>query len=136
MSFKNPTMKKVILFLLLGFAIHLQSQAQTAFAPIGAEWWYGGDVFDCASPLLSQPEASFWTDHVKATGDTTINGTFCTILTASRIKSANGNKDTFTTQFYMYDNTDTVFVYNDSMAGFAPLYIFNFHPGDTVVYNQ
>lgn len=35
---------------------------------------------------------------------------------------------------YVYDNAETVFVYNENFNRFTPLYIFNVNEGDTVMF--
>lgn len=93
--------------------------AQATFAPVGAEWYHN---------------MGFGVFHSVVTGDTTINGIACrNIAVRPLIKNpeqAPGNISRY--NFYVYDNTDTVFIYNDLFGKFTPLYVFNVQAGDTL----
>jgi Protein of unknown function (DUF3244). len=95
-------------------------QAQE-FAPKGAEWTY-----------------NTYRGIFRATvdRDTVINGTL------SRVVAHTPHVDTFWARLgfplydiadlYVYNNADTVFVYNSLFNKFTPLYVFNVSEGDTV----
>jgi hypothetical protein len=101
---------------MLGFT----TQAQE-FAPKGAEWTY-----------------NTYRGIFRATvdRDTVINGT------PSRVVAHTPHVDTFWARLgfplydiadlYVYNNADTVFVYNTLFKKFTPLYVFNVNEGDTV----
>lgn len=125
-------MKKVLLLILL--FIPVLNYAQNTFAPVGAQWWYGGnygDYVDQQFPFTN----STWVDHVTSTGDTVIDGTPCRkLVTDIRTRSAT-NPDIIHTSSkttFVYDNTDTTFVYSGNPGKFIPLYIYNVSEGDTV----
>ncbi len=95
--------------------------SQTMFAPPGSEWYHsmGDGVF-----------------HSYYAGDTVISGTACRMI----IRNANVEEpeasqglhvDDLPT-LYLYNTTDTVFVYNNIFSRFTPLYVFNVNDGDTV----
>ncbi|WP_118976270.1 T9SS type A sorting domain-containing protein [Taibaiella koreensis] len=125
-------MKKLLLFILL--CIPIMNYAQTTFAPVGAEWWYGGNYGDYADPQ-SPFVNSTWVDHVKSVGDTVVNGIPCRqLVTTVRSRSAD-NPDVVHTSVkttFVYDNTDTAFVYANTSGKFIPLYVYNVSEGDTV----
>jgi hypothetical protein len=113
-----PVMRYCILALFMMFS--LTSHAQS-FAPEGAEW-----VYNTSRGIF----------HAKASRDTTINGT------VARVIAYTPHIDSLWTSYgywmqdiadeYVYDNGDTVFVYEKKHSRFTPLYIFNVADGDTV----
>lgn len=127
---KKYPMKKVLLLIL--FCIPVMNYAQSTFAPVGAEWWYGGDNIDYIDFQLMDVRST-WMSHVQSVGDTVIAGMPCRqLLTTTRSRYAN-LPDTIFSQSgstFVYDNTDTVFVY--SSGSFIPLYVYNVNEGDTV----
>jgi hypothetical protein len=131
-------MKKFLLLACVTLCAFFTSQAQNTFAPVGAEWWYAGNNFDYNSAPSTLPayQKSTWTDHLKSIKDTVINGTNCRQLKVTRMqKNATKPDSVFvadTAFIYLYDNTDTVFVFNQKALQFTPLYIFNTPVGDTV----
>jgi hypothetical protein len=117
-----------ILFLTVisGYTLHAQS-----FAPVGAYWCYTGS----SSILTAEPlETAKWTDTVRSEKDTIVNGVACRKLSAYRRELRLNFTDTFrtTANYYVYDNTDTVFIYSPFHEDFVPLYIFNLGSGDTL----
>lgn len=76
--------------------------------------------------------------YAQVSGDTAIDGIACSKI--NRIKySKNEFPDHHTdidtlirNAIYVYDNEDTVFVYNENVNRFTPLYVFNVSEGDTV----
>ncbi len=132
-------MKKLFLFIatlfyLLGTS---GSYAQNTFAPIGAEWWY-----------YSKDE--FWQEgvysllHAKVTHDTLYEGKTCQVIEQEGIKKTGfaileGGKMQISApvtepfrSLYVYDNQDTVFIYNDLFGKFTPLYVYNVTEGQTL----
>lgn len=110
-------------------------KAQNTFAPVGAEWWYGGDCRDydnwCESGI-------WWADHMQSVSDTTLLGKPARMLVATRHQKGKstgvtiGKRDSF----FVYDHSDTVFVYDKVISNFTPLYVFNVAVGDTVCLRQ
>lgn len=113
-------MKLLYTTLLFSLFASLAATAQT-FAPLGAEWYFdaGGGIF-----------------HLYVSGDTVIDNIPCRSIVQHAIVDpslgAQGfHIDDLPTR-YVYNNSDTVFVYNTFFNKFTPLYIFNVHAGDTV----
>jgi hypothetical protein len=130
-------MRKIAFLTFLLLSSFLKIQAQNTFAPLGAEWWYGGDSYDYTPQIFEGITLRyFWTDHLKVTNDTTINNIPCRQLLAERKMVAYTPTDTIhiekDTTYFVYDNTDTAFIYYPSLAIFRPLYIFNVQEHDTV----
>ncbi len=76
-----------------------------------------------------------WQTHVLSAGDTVIGGTPCRKLVNTRSRREGPRLDTVlvtTNTAFVYDNTDTVFVYSGNAGKFIPLYIYNVDEGDTV----
>ncbi len=108
--------------------------AQEVFGPIGAEWHYYGVYYSFSSGVRM---ATLYHDVV--TGDTVIQGINCRKLEQSAIAktifSGSGGVLLDTQKFrtlYLYNNTDTVFIFNENFDRFTPLYVFNVEEGDTV----
>jgi hypothetical protein len=110
---------KLAIAALLFFSTHIS--AQSIFAPPGCEWYQ------------AMPYGTF---HCYYTGDTVISG-----ITARKIVqkayTANpwlslGLRVSDLPDLFLYNNADTVFVYNHIYSRFTPLYVFNVHQGDTV----
>lgn len=116
------------------------SYAQQTFAPVGAEWWYSGRYYDYIDPSGYDehnplPANYNWVTHVQSAGDTVIAGIACQHLVCTHKIRMATNPDSIRTgngSVFVYDNTDTVFVYSDNAGRFIPLYIFNVSAGDTV----
>lgn len=128
-------MKKLLFLFLTSLLAPFCNQAQDTFAPVGAEWWYGGDNYDYS--FWPGSEENFkWVDHVQSLSDTMVAGVNCRKLTATRIRKNGITPDSAFTAlastFYVYDNTDTVFIFSDSSSKFIPLYVFNVQENDTV----
>ncbi len=130
-------MKRKLLYLLLFVSLMAgKSQAQNTFAPVGAEWWYSGDNYNFTDyPGGVSPNIT-WIDHVVSVADTTIQGISCRKLLATRTQkssiSPNNSSVSLTSSMYVYDNTDTVFLFDQATNNFLPLYIFNAQEGDTI----
>ncbi|OJW77779.1 MAG: hypothetical protein BGO69_02100 [Bacteroidetes bacterium 46-16] len=112
-------MKNTILALLL--SLPLFAGAQSNFAPAGSEWYH------------SQQYGVY---HSYYTGDTLIANTSCRKVLREAL-----TKDPWYSQglhvydlpaIYLYNNTDTVFIYNKIFGRFTPLYVFNVNDGDTI----
>ncbi len=110
--------------------------AQNTFAPVGAQWWYGGSLFDYS---FWDDYSIKWVDHMESVKDTVVAGKSCRLLAAVRytktnlsVNSANTAQVRYRDTFYVYNNDDTVFVYDKVIAAYTPLYIFNVAVGDTV----
>lgn len=132
---KTILMKKLLLLLLL-FAFILPAKGQNTFAPVGAEWWYSGRLWDYEYwDYYTQ-----WADQMTSLKDTTVVNKPCRMLTATRHKknqmypdqSFISDRDTF----FVYNNEDTVFCYDEKISDFTPLYIFNVQQGDTLCLRQ
>jgi len=129
-------MKTVGLLIILLSTVALKTLAQQSFAPLNAEWWYYNSTTD--GPFSPFPGAvTHTTFHTRAASDTIINGQTCVKLTTAY--NARSNRPTspssssgFLKEFYFYDNTDTVFIYNENFNRFTPLYVFNVAEGDMV----
>jgi len=136
-------MKKHLLFAVLVLLLaRPTSNAQGTFAPVGAEWWYGGDCYsyDYWCELgITVAGSSGWTDHMQSVKDTTILGKQARMLAATRYQRSTstntvliGKRDTF----YVYNTGDTVFAYDKVISDFTALYVFNVAVGDTVCLRQ
>lgn len=93
--------------------------AQNSFAPVGAEWYHN---------------MGFGVFHSVVTGDTVLNGIACRhIAVRPMVKNPERAPSSISSyDFYVYDNTDTVFIYNNLFGKFTPLYVFNVQAGDTL----
>lgn len=124
----------VILFHLLGTS---GSYAQNTFAPVGAEWWY-------YSKDELWLEGVYMLLHAKVTHDTLYEGKTCQVIEQEGIKKtgfmpmAGGTMQIsapVTEPFrslYVYNNQDTVFIYNNLFGRFTPLYVYNVTEGQTL----
>ncbi len=118
----------VLLFLLTGFQ---GATAQEVFAPVGAEWWYyNRRTFD-----------SYWETEIlyknQVTRDTVVMGKDCRIINQTayartRFPPSVHYDTNNLRELYIYDNVDTVFLFNENFNAFTPLYVFNVKEGDTV----
>lgn len=131
-------MKKNLFYTVLIFLVLMTrpGYAQYTFAPVGAEWWYGGNNFDYA---WFQDVYENWADHLQSVKDTIVAGIPCRQLTAVRygksnvsLESANTATIRYRDTFYIYNTGDTVFVYDKAISNYTPLYIFNVAVGDTL----
>jgi hypothetical protein len=111
---------KPILALLFFFTFNSVVFAQE-FAPVGAEWHYN---------------ARYGIFHAKVEKDTVIKGTACRKISCTSyidsIWTARGLHVSDKPDIYVYDNADTVFMYNVIFKKFTPLYVFNVNAGDTI----
>mgnify|MGYP003576790904 FL=1 len=117
--------------ILLTMLITLSANGQGSFAPVGAEWHYQ----DHYSRYDVWNSGSAWLDHVRVEKDTAIDGVACRKLVVSRWSKSAGNNNAYLTStknLFVYDNVDTVFMFNQYSNSFRPLYVFNASVGDTV----
>ena len=134
---------KIFLFLLLVGLVPFKGYTQNTFAPVGAEWWYAGILKDYD---YNESYYTRWADHMVSVKDTTILNTSCRVLEAIRYQKSDASPTTAAIvkrdTFYIYDNVDTVFVYDSKISNFTPLYIFNVSPeihfafGNQIRYKQ
>lgn len=112
-------MKKIFLSLSILFIISDLSFAQNEFAPVGAEWHHN---------------MSFGVFHSKVTKDTVIDGISCRVIETKPIVKNPAQSPTIWSKykFFVYNNADTVFIYNTIFNRFTPLYVFNVNEGDTL----
>ncbi|NLR82247.1 T9SS type A sorting domain-containing protein [Chitinophaga eiseniae] len=114
-------MRNFCFVLLFVISLSACAYSQTIFAPMGAEWYHnqGYGVF-----------------HDQVTGNATIQGQACRRITQKAITADFYYQSGFhvynQADLYVYDNTDTVFVYNNIFHRFTPLYVFNVQAGDTL----
>lgn len=127
---------KAFFSLLLVFAF-FNAAAQNSFAPIGAEWHYFGTYHSG----MGHGADLHTLYRMKVSGDTSINGTSCRKIEQTAIAKTveflaghvlTDQDTTALRELYVYDNTDTVFIYNENFGRFTPLYVFNVQEGDTV----
>ena len=113
-------MRPFLFYLLLSLAF-FSSHAQTMFAPPGSEWYHhmSDGVF-----------------HSYYVGDTTISGIACRkVIRNASVKEPLAGMGLHVEDLptiYVYNNSDTVFVYNTIFSRFTPLYVFNVNDGDIV----
>ncbi|GAA4453399.1 T9SS type A sorting domain-containing protein [Rurimicrobium arvi] len=115
-------MKPLILISSLLLSLSFFASAQTTqFAPVGAVWYHNAG------------NGVFRTTSVK---DTVIGSVNCRRLEQKAMTDTALAKLGFgiydQKPLFVYNNEDTVFIYNDFLGSFTPLYVFNVHPGDTV----
>lgn len=107
--------------ILLSFIFNLGANAQTSFAPLGAQWHHN-------------MHAGIFQETV--VGDTMINGVSSSIIRHRGGIRANlaaqGFKIFELPDIYLSTQGDTVFVYNHFFKQHTPLYIFGLMAGDTV----
>jgi len=124
---KFTYIKLTVLLLFTGIA----SYSQHSFAPVGAEWWYANTIVDYWSPAVVNNVI-----QVRSVADTIVDGVACRkVVTSSQSVTHGTPPDLFypiNRTYYFYDNTDTVFIYNENFSRFTPLYVFNVPDGDTV----
>ena len=112
---------KSILYLLFFSLFSASLYSQTMFAPPGSEWYHlmGDGVF-----------------HSYYAGDTVISGIACRKIVRNAFvkepEASMGLHVSDLSTLYVYNTTDTVFVYNTIFSRFTPLYLFNVTDGDTV----
>lgn len=120
---KSQTMKPLFTFII--FTLFFSNAfAQNTFAPPGSEWYHN---------MTYAPYGVF---HSYYAGDTIIQGIPCRIVKQDAHEYQSwidqylviGNNP----DLYIYNNTDTVFVFNIPFGKFTPLYIFNVVAGDTI----
>jgi len=102
------------------FFCAVSSHAQS-FAPPGSEWYHSMQM---------------GTFHSYYDGDTVINGTPCRKIARKALTKepyySMGARAYHHYTMCVYDNVDTVFLYNIFFKKFTPLYVFNVVAGDTV----
>jgi hypothetical protein len=112
---------KKIYFSFLCCLIGLLTQAQNTFAPLGAEWWYLG---------TSSSQGGFHgvgVLHMKSIGDTLILNKQARKLEETIVEhryflfhDQPNASDTIRNTWYVYNNEDTVFCYNNRVHDFTP----------------
>ncbi|MBL7707323.1 MAG: T9SS type A sorting domain-containing protein [Taibaiella sp.] len=105
--------------------------AQTEFAPLNATWTYRGGF----GPLEE------YADIYKNISEEMIEGKLVKTIKCTRYQQdltyMQGtpyytNRDTLTKEYKIYQSDDTVFVYNDLVQKYTPVYFFNVQAGDTI----
>lgn len=91
------------------------------FAPVGAEWYHN---------------MTYGVFHEVSARDTIVDNIPCRNIGQVAVTGwtwyALGLRVHSLHNIFIYNNADTVFVYNEFFKKFTPLYIFNVHDGDTV----
>ncbi len=91
------------------------------FAPVGAEWYHN---------------MQYGIFHEVSAKDTIVNNISCRNISQVAVTDwkwyALGLRVHSLNNVFIYNNADTVFVYNEFFKKFTPLYVFNVHDGDTV----
>ncbi len=112
---------KQLATLLFFLSLQFQTFAQADFAPVGAVWHHDMQYGVFRSSVLS---------------DTIINSISAHKISIKALTAnpwhAQGLIVKDHSDLLVYATPDTVFVYNQQVQGFTPLYIFNVQPGDTV----
>jgi hypothetical protein len=106
-------------------------QAQE-FAPIGATWCYHGDIKYFG---YSAGPANSWTDNLVVESDTVVAGVACRKIVARRDERKLDQQlisNSIVRDYFVYDNTDTVFLYSEHLEKFIPLYVFSASEQDTI----
>lgn len=131
-----------ILLLILITLAPFHVSAQHIFAPVGAAWWHynvqGPIMSGIGAPPGTASEISF-SYHARSVADTVIDGISCRKVTTAYREKMNGPiRPDFgfgegpVKDCYIYDNTDTVFVFNENFGRFTPMYVFTAQEGDTI----
>ncbi len=112
---------KITLIVFITFCLFIgkSATAQTEFAPIGAEWYYGSTGFN-----------KVHYSYLLAEKDTVINEISCRKIVGTYVRGK-GDSNSLA-PLYVYNNEDTVFYYNIIFSKFTPLYVFNVQKGDTL----
>ncbi len=129
-------MKKLLTPLILLF-LSISGFAQTEFAPLGATWFYRGFNVGYASPY---PEYNTAHEVIAEIAD---NGVIKKVVTTKREYAyvRTYPYDTLrelvrsgvsTSIDSLYEQNDTVFIYNHRWERYTPLYVFNVSEGDTI----
>lgn len=110
-------MKLRLFISLLFISYHVTIMAQQ-FAPAGAVWYH-----DMRWGVFKSYVA----------GDTSISGISCRKVIQEPIRGAFGPTVIIKPEhLFIYNNADTVFLFNTLFSRFTPLYVFNVNDGDTV----
>lgn len=120
-------MKTFIISIISLFLFFTAANAQSpTFAPPGAEWYN----------FIGDPSSSVGVFHCYYDGDTVIDGITARKVAQKAIMLSVWSSMGF--QVYdhprqvVYNNADTVFMYNTYFHKFTPLYVFNVSAGDTL----
>ena len=108
-------MKRLVSILILCLGCFDFLEAQSSFAPQGAEWYFNVSTF-MNSPI------TFYRMAVE--GDTLVHGHTCSIITRP-FYGGNGDKQ------YVYEENRKVYWYNQTLQAFTTLYDFDAEVGDT-----
>jgi len=116
-------MKPAYYFVLLVLCFWINNtDAQTTFAPPGAEWYN----------LFNDGEYHKYNVHSYNDGDTILLGQPCQKIVEKIAVPPGSWLSDSTKTFFSYTSGDTVFMYNNCSHIFSPLYIFNVTEGDTI----
>ncbi len=99
------------------------AQAQTDFAPIGAEWYYGSTSINYIH------YNRYWSEK-----DTVIDGLQCRKISGVYVPKKGDSSAT--EPVFVYSSGDTVLYYNTAFSKFTPIFIFNTKAGDTLSFNN
>ena len=119
---KTDIMKKRILLSFIIVSLTILTFGQN-FGTIGTQWYYSEHAGGMAPPGSEYV-------HYESVSDTIIDG-----LTTHKIIRKYYKYNGYTVAFeplYVYENLDTVFMYNFQKAKFQSVYIFNATQGDTI----
>lgn len=112
------------------------AKAQGDFAPIGATWHYSwANTSDFAELGLRQGYILLHAER-----DTLLQGQVCRKIAATLYSVQIADPEPREVDIaawdpiFVYENTDTVFYFNEDLNRFLPLYVFNVEAGDTVTY--
>lgn len=112
----------------------LRTSAQADFAPIGAKWYYSGGLVNSPVPGPRPVDGYVLQESV---GDTLIQGITARKLQRTAFERStqdNSIQSSAMSSVYVYATPDTVFHFDEQLARFLPLYIFNVQAGDTLAH--
>ena len=131
-------MKKIYLLMILVFCTLLvpHSGRTQGFAPLGAEWTYrgvyGGPYGEEDLIQYKCIQADTLTDKIIKTLSWSYARQNLTYTSGSGNNPLVSNRDTTTGILQVYEQNDTVWVYNTVFGKYTPLYVFNVQEGDTL----
>jgi hypothetical protein len=114
MLMQKLTLTSALIFVVLS----AKAQETQPFAPIGAKWTYG----IVTNPFGGRFEQPRYLDVVK---DTSINGKTCSVIECS------GYCNDAIPQFYVYQESQKVYFWNEQQSDFYLLYDFSANVGDS-----
>lgn len=115
---------KMPLILFLTFCLFIDNpvMAQTDFAPLGAEWYYGS-----TGTINDLHYCRYWVEK-----DTVIDGQSCQKISGTYVPVKGDS--TATEPVFVYTTGDTVLYYNRAFSKFTPIFIYNVGKGDTLTF--